>query len=129
MCSIGQLSPGAYFLRQDLFPSISTVSRLGDSNAQPSLTGSSINQFIKSKDTGLYTFEALLFLGILANFHKSEAARLNPYLLRIKSFDDEECMGRMAWAANFAAHSVIKCAIPSYISDAIAHADFWQGLS
>ncbi|KZP25398.1 hypothetical protein FIBSPDRAFT_1041539 [Athelia psychrophila] len=88
MCSIGQLSPGAYFLRQDLFPSIST--------------------FIKSRDTGIYTFEALLFLGILANFHKSEAARLNPYLLRIKSFDDEECMIRMAWAANFAANSVIK---------------------
>jgi hypothetical protein len=26
MCSIGQLSPGAYFLRRDLFPSIAIVS-------------------------------------------------------------------------------------------------------
>ncbi|KAF7979433.1 hypothetical protein HWV62_42574 [Athelia sp. TMB] len=88
MCSIGQLSPGAYFLRRNLFPSIIA--------------------FIKEKETGRFTFEAVLLLGVLANFHKFEAARLNPYLLQIKSFEDEEAMYKIAWAANFAANSVIK---------------------
>ncbi|KAF7347688.1 DUF1741 domain-containing protein [Mycena venus] len=40
MCGVGQLSPGAYFLRRDLFPSIVS--------------------FIKAPETEMFTFEAIL---------------------------------------------------------------------
>ncbi|KAF8078888.1 hypothetical protein FPV67DRAFT_1558084 [Lyophyllum atratum] len=88
MCAIGQLSPGAYFLRRDLFPSIA--------------------QFIKSPDTDQFTFEASLLLAVLANFHKSDAARLNPYLRCIKETRDEDLMRKICWAANFALKAGIK---------------------
>jgi len=88
MCSISQLSPGAYFLRRDLFTSISTL--------------------IKSPDTERFTFEAILLLSILANFHKSDAAKLNPYLLRIKETDDKDLMRKICWASNYAADAAVK---------------------
>ncbi|KAG6837686.1 hypothetical protein H0H93_004962 [Arthromyces matolae] len=65
MCSLGQLSPGAYFLRHDMFPSIVT--------------------FIKSCDDERFVSEAALLLAILANFHKNDAAKLNPYLKPVAS--------------------------------------------
>lgn len=82
MCGISQLSPGAYFLRRNLFPSIVA--------------------FIKESDTEQYTFEAVLFLAVLADFHKSDAARLNPYLSQIKETKDIDLMKKVCWAANFA---------------------------
>ncbi|KAK0481699.1 hypothetical protein IW261DRAFT_1562992 [Armillaria novae-zelandiae] len=82
MCGISQLSPGAYFLRRNLFPSIVA--------------------FIKGSDTEQYTFEAVLFLAVLADFHKSDAARLNPYLSQIKETRDIDLMKKICWAANFA---------------------------
>ncbi|KAK0208779.1 hypothetical protein DFS33DRAFT_473524 [Desarmillaria ectypa] len=82
MCGISQLSPGAYFLRRNLFPSIVA--------------------FIKGSDTEQYTFEAVLFLALLADFHKSDAARLNPYLPQIKEIKDIDLMKKICWAANFA---------------------------
>ncbi|KAK0233651.1 hypothetical protein IW262DRAFT_1452216 [Armillaria fumosa] len=82
MCGISQLSPGAYFLRRNLFPSIVA--------------------FIKGSDTEQYTFEAVLFLAVLADFHKSDAARLNPYLSQIKETRDIDLMKKISWAANFA---------------------------
>ncbi|PBL00564.1 hypothetical protein ARMGADRAFT_915677 [Armillaria gallica] len=82
MCGISQLSPGAYFLRRNLFPSIVA--------------------FIKGSDTEQYTFEAVLFLALLADFHKSDAARLNPYLSQIKETKDTDLMKKVCWAANFA---------------------------
>ncbi|KAF9041727.1 hypothetical protein BDZ89DRAFT_1207601 [Hymenopellis radicata] len=88
LCGIAQLSPAAYFLRRDLF--------------------SSIASFIKSPDTEQYTFEAVLLLAILADFHKSDAAKLNPYLSRIKDSDDKDLMRKICWAANFALTTSIK---------------------
>ncbi|GLB35898.1 putative DUF1741 [Lyophyllum shimeji] len=88
MCAIGQLSPGAYFLRRDLYPSIAT--------------------FIKSPDTAQFTFEASLLLAVLANFHKSDAARLNPYLRCIKETPDEDLMRKICWATSFALTAAIK---------------------
>ncbi|CAK5264497.1 unnamed protein product, partial [Mycena citricolor] len=85
MCGIGQLSPGAYFLRLDLFPSIAS--------------------FIKSPETEMYTFEAVLLLTLLANFHKSKS---NPYLQRIHETDDQDLMRKICWASNFALDAVIK---------------------
>ncbi|KAJ7070877.1 hypothetical protein C8F01DRAFT_1108188 [Mycena amicta] len=85
MCGIGQLSPGAYFLRLDLFPSLVA--------------------FIKSPETETYTFEAILLLSVLANFHKSKQ---NGYLMHIKETDDQELMRKVCWAANFALDATIK---------------------
>lgn len=87
-CSISQLSPGAYFLRRDLFPCIAKV--------------------IASPDTQRFTFEASLLLSILANFHKSDAARLNPYLQRIRDTQDTELMRKICWAAGFALDAAVK---------------------
>uniref|UniRef100_A0A0W0FAR2 Putative conserved protein UP6 n=1 Tax=Moniliophthora roreri TaxID=221103 RepID=A0A0W0FAR2_MONRR len=88
MCGVGQLSPGAYFLRRDLFPSLVT--------------------FMKTPETEQYTFEAVLLLAILANFHKSDAGKLNPYLQRIKVTEDPELMGKICWAAGFALETAVK---------------------
>ncbi|CDO72963.1 hypothetical protein BN946_scf185007.g17 [Trametes cinnabarina] len=88
VCGIGQLSPGAYFLRHDLFPCIVTT--------------------ITSPDTEQFTFEAALLLALLANFHKSDAAKLNPYLRRIRETTDEDMMRKLCWATNFAAAAVVK---------------------
>ncbi|KAF5368476.1 hypothetical protein D9758_002263 [Tetrapyrgos nigripes] len=88
MCGVGQLSPGAYFLRKDLYPSLVL--------------------FIKSPETDQYTFEAVLLLAILANFHKSDAAKLNPYLKRIRETNDRDLMGKICWASNFALDATVK---------------------
>lgn len=65
-------------------------------------------QFIKFPETERYTFEAIILLSVLANYHKSEAAKLNPYLLRMKETDDEDFMRKICWASNFAAETAIK---------------------
>ncbi|KAJ8454482.1 hypothetical protein ONZ51_g12997 [Trametes cubensis] len=88
VCGISQLSPGAYFLRHDLFPSIVTT--------------------ITSPDTEQFTFEAALLLALLANFHKSDAAKLNPYLRCIRETTNEDLMRGICWAANFAAAAVVR---------------------
>ncbi|KAI8990450.1 hypothetical protein BD414DRAFT_413658 [Trametes punicea] len=88
VCGISQLSPGAYFLRHDLGPCIVTT--------------------ITSPDTEQFTFEAVLLLALLANFHKSDAAKLNPYLRRIRETTNEDLMHKICWAANFAAAAVVK---------------------
>lgn len=56
-----------------------------------------------------FTFEAILFLAILANYHKSDAAKLNPYLKRIRETRDTDFMSRLCWASNFALGTSIKC--------------------
>lgn len=65
-------------------------------------------QVITSPDTERYTFEAALLLALLANFHKSDAAKLNPYLKRITEAKDAGLMQKITWASNFAADAVIK---------------------
>lgn len=55
-----------------------------------------------------YTFEAMLFLSILANYHKSDAANLNPYLKRIRECTDGDFMRKLCWATNFALVASIK---------------------
>ncbi|KAJ7706001.1 hypothetical protein B0H17DRAFT_1035202 [Mycena rosella] len=85
MCGVGQLSPGAYFLRRDLFPSIVS--------------------FIKAPETEIFTFEAILLLSVLANFHKSKQ---NPYMQRIQFSDDKDLMRKICWAASFALDAVVK---------------------
>lgn len=69
-------------------------------------------QLIKSPDTERYTFEAILLLSILANFHKSDSAKLNPYLLRIKETTDETLLQKICWASNFAADAAVKLVTP-----------------
>ncbi|KAJ7161404.1 hypothetical protein C8R43DRAFT_992750 [Mycena crocata] len=85
MCGVGQLSPGAYFLRRDLFTSIVS--------------------FIKAPETEIYTFEAILLLSVLANFHKSKQ---NPYIQKISTSDDKDLMRKICWASNFALDAAVK---------------------
>ncbi|KAI5835984.1 hypothetical protein K523DRAFT_259495 [Schizophyllum commune Tattone D] len=87
MCGISQLSPGAYFLRIDLFPAITTL--------------------ITSPETEQFTFEAALLFAILANYHKSDAATLNPYNQSLKNTKDRKLMEKICWASNFALNTAI----------------------
>ncbi|KAA1467980.1 DUF1741-domain-containing protein [Dentipellis sp. KUC8613] len=88
MCGINQLSPGAYFLRRDLYPAVISI--------------------VKSPETQRFTFEALLLLALMANFHQSDAAKLNPYLQRIAETEDWDVLHKMIWAANHATLATIK---------------------
>lgn len=66
-------------------------------------------QIVKSPDMEQYTFEVVLFLSILANYHKSDAAKLNPYLKRIRETTDGDFMRKLCWAANFTLGTSIQC--------------------
>ncbi|KAF9074812.1 hypothetical protein BDP27DRAFT_1380923 [Rhodocollybia butyracea] len=79
LCGVGQLSPAAYFLRKDLYHSLIH-----------------------------YTFEAALLFAILANFHRSDASQLNPYLKRMKKMEDLDIMRKICWATSFALESTIR---------------------
>ncbi|KAH9982834.1 hypothetical protein BGW80DRAFT_47909 [Lactifluus volemus] len=83
LCGINQLSPGAYLLRDDLFPAIISI--------------------IRGRETGRFTFEALLLLALLSNFHKSDAAKMNPFLHQIKEITDVEVLRKVCWNAGYAA--------------------------
>ncbi|KAH9044540.1 hypothetical protein EDB85DRAFT_2105469 [Lactarius pseudohatsudake] len=88
MCGVNQLSPGAYLLREDLTPAIVAM--------------------IRGPETGRFTFEALLLLALLSNFHKSDAARLNPFLRHIGEITDVDVLRRACWATEFTAAATIK---------------------
>ena len=60
-------------------------------------------QVIRGRETGRFTFEALLLLTLLSNFHKSDAAKLNPFLRHIGEITDVEVLRKVCWAAEFAA--------------------------
>ena len=106
---LGQLSPGAYFLRTDLFPVIvdvrrSLLSDVIDCSDSPFPS----SQIILAVDTERYTFEAIILLALLANFHKSDAAHQNPYVAQIKQTASWDLLQRIAWAANFTIETVVK---------------------
>ncbi|KXN88778.1 UPF0668 protein C10orf76 [Leucoagaricus sp. SymC.cos] len=88
VCSAGQTSLVSYFLRRDLLPTLVA--------------------FIRSPQTEKFTFEAILLLCVLANFHRSDAARLNPYLRRLSTWEDVEFFRRVNWATNFALNAAIQ---------------------
>ena len=77
-----------------------------------------------------YTFEAILFLAILANYHKSDAARLNPYLRRIKDSMDGDFMRKLCWASNFALGTSIKYLIFLHLCEPLLiHVRSYQDIS
>ncbi|KAF9454112.1 hypothetical protein P691DRAFT_810827 [Macrolepiota fuliginosa MF-IS2] len=88
VCGAGQTSLGSYFLRQDFFPIIIA--------------------FVKTPETEKYTFEAILFLCMLVNFHRSDAARLNSYLRRLSNCDDVEFFEKVDWAVDFALNAAVQ---------------------
>jgi hypothetical protein len=118
-CGINQLSPGAYLLRQDLFPVIANVRRsctvlshflhrcLRIHRLIPTYL-SSITQIIKSQSTQAFTFEASLLLSVLANFHRSDAAKLNPYLNALQEVEDREMLRGICWSAGYAVEGVVR---------------------
>ena len=65
-------------------------------------------QIILGTDTQRYTFEAIILLALLANFHKSNAAHQNPYVAQIKQTASWDLLQGIAWAANFAVEAVVK---------------------
>jgi hypothetical protein len=91
MCSMDQLSPGAYFLRRDFTPVIIS--------------------FITNPDTERYSFEAILLLSSLANFHKQETAGLSPVLVHLRDSDDAILVEKVVWASNFAMETAIRCVV------------------
>lgn len=105
MCGVNQLSPGAYLLRKDLFPAIVAV-RLRRLHPIGWLIRRL--QLIRGPETGRFTFEALLLLSLLSNFHKSDAAKLNPFLHHIGEITDVDVFRKVCWAAGFAAATTIK---------------------
>ncbi|KAH9065797.1 hypothetical protein EDB87DRAFT_1593217 [Lactarius vividus] len=88
MCGVNQLSPGAYLLREDFTPAIVAM--------------------IRGPETGRFTFEALLLLALLSNFHKSDAAKLNPFLRHIGEITDVDVLRRVCWATEFTAAATTK---------------------
>jgi hypothetical protein len=88
VCGAGQSSPVAYFLRVDLFPALAL--------------------FIRSQATTQFSFEATVLLSALANFHKSDAAKLNPYMVSISTTKDTEIKRKIWWAADFALSASVK---------------------
>lgn len=50
----------------------------------------------------------MLLLGLLANFHKSDAAHQNPYLAQIKQTQSRDLLQTIGWAANLAVEAVVK---------------------
>ncbi|CAE7224915.1 unnamed protein product [Rhizoctonia solani] len=76
-CGFGQLSPGAYLLAQDMFPAIVSL--------------------IRSPTTTRYSFEAFLLIAVLANYHRADAASLNPYLKHIQETGDVTLMHGLLW--------------------------------
>ena len=65
-------------------------------------------QVIRGPETGRFTFEALLLLALLSNFHKSDAAKLNPFLRYIGEITDVEVLRKVCWAAEFAAATTVR---------------------
>lgn len=67
-----------------------------------------LSQIVKSPETEQLTFEASLFLSLLANFHRSDAAKLNPYLQAIKETEDRDFIRALVRSTNYAMDTVIK---------------------
>lgn len=65
-------------------------------------------QFIQSTGTDAFALEAAVFLAILANYHKSDAAKMNPYLKRIKDCGDEQAMRNIRHATQDAMNEVVR---------------------
>lgn len=65
------------------------------------------HQIIKGRETGRFTFEVLLLLALLSNFHKSDAAKLNPFLRHIGEITDVEVLRKVCWATEFTAATTV----------------------
>ncbi|CUA69263.1 UPF0588 membrane protein [Rhizoctonia solani] len=87
-CGFGQLSPGNYLLAQDMFPAIVSL--------------------IRSPTTTRYSFEAFLLLAVLANYHRADAASLNPYLKHIQETGDITLMHGLLWVTRYACARSVK---------------------
>jgi len=70
-------------------------------------------QIIKDPQTHRFAFEAALLLALIANFHRTDAAKLNPCLRSVKEVDDREFFRQLCNAATFTLNAVIKWDFPS----------------
>ncbi|KAN0065742.1 hypothetical protein ACQY0O_000872 [Thecaphora frezii] len=82
LSSVSQTSLGAYFLRRDLF--------------------STITSFVQTPSTSIFAFESSLFMGLLATVGQGSSGNLamgsstsNPYARRMRDWVDHDCMHRI----------------------------------
>ncbi|EPQ27544.1 uncharacterized protein PFL1_05082 [Pseudozyma flocculosa PF-1] len=83
---VSQTSLGAYFLRRDLFVTVTA--------------------FVRAPSTSIFAFESSLFLGLLATVGQGSSSSLmlssstsNPYARRMRDWVDYECMAKILFAA------------------------------
>jgi hypothetical protein len=86
MCSIDQLSPGAYFLRRDFLQGTCKVSIFLFHRNK--LTNSM--QAIRQISDPANPAHGFLFLSSLNNYHRTDAAQLNPYPAQLTALKDHE---------------------------------------
>lgn len=70
---------------------------------------------MKSPETQAFTFEASLLLSVIANFHHTDAAKLNPYLRSIKETEDRAMLKSLCYSANFTMDTVVKYVFSAFI--------------
>lgn len=63
---------------------------------------------MKGTETQAFAFEAALLLAIISNFHRTDAAKLNPCLRSVKEVEDRELLKSVCYAANYTMDSVLK---------------------
>ncbi|EJD51924.1 hypothetical protein AURDEDRAFT_82848 [Auricularia subglabra TFB-10046 SS5] len=89
MCGVNQLSPGAFFMRLTDFLGV----------------GLSI---LRTSQSASYSAECALFLTLLANYHKSDAATLNPFLKGIKEVSDDAALAQICVSVQVICASSVK---------------------
>lgn len=72
------------------------------------LTNSFMSKIIKDPATQAFAFEAALLSAIISNFHRTDAAKLNPCLRSVKEVEDREMLKCICFTANYTMDSVIK---------------------
>ena len=88
----------SYFIHRDLFPALM---KTGSSQSKYVIAPITRRPSVEEQDRD---FEALVLVGLLANYEKFESQ--NPYQTRLDDFVNEEVMHRLAWNMGLACRSI-----------------------
>lgn len=105
MCGVNQLSPGAFFIRATEFLPI-TLSVRGSPLRH--LQRRMLLQTLRTSRSATYSAECALFLTFLCNYHKSDAATLNPFLKGLKETQDAAAYAQMCICIQVICASTVK---------------------
>ncbi|KZV99039.1 hypothetical protein EXIGLDRAFT_831813 [Exidia glandulosa HHB12029] len=89
MCGVNQLSPGAFFIRAIEFLPVSLST-------------------LRTSQSASFSAECALFLTFLANYHKSDAATLNPFLKGVKEVQDAPAYAQLCICVQVICASAVK---------------------